>query len=134
MTLPARFSLLNSEYNSFLFAAIGEDGDEEGLSVLSALTRLELDPWAEAAGFAALPETASKDALARLIERIPGRQRSPKEATASAARLVRLLPKQMPSIQRNAVVAALWSRMIGPQLLWGVAAVTVLCLLLRLVF
>jgi hypothetical protein len=134
MTLPARFSLLESDFNPFLFASIGEEGDEDGLSVLSALTRLELDPWEEAAGFAALSETASRDALARLIERIPGRRRSSTEVAATAARLVRLLPSRGPAARGNAMASAVRSRIFGPQLLWFAGAVVLLLVLQRLFF
>jgi len=134
MALPARFSLLKSDFNPFLFAAIGEDGDDDALSVLSALTWLELDPWEEAAGLAALSETASMAALARLIERIPGRRWSSSEATAFARRLVRLLPKRDPTKQLNAVAAAVRTNVIGPQLLWLVAAMALLLVLQRLLF
>jgi len=41
--LPAAFSLLNSEFNDFLFAPVGNDEDHRPLSVLSALTRAGLD-------------------------------------------------------------------------------------------
>jgi hypothetical protein len=49
MALPERFSLLHSDLNGFLFAPIGKEESGVPLSVLSALTRLDLDPWAEGA-------------------------------------------------------------------------------------
>ena len=55
MTLAARFSLLHSDLNDFLFASVGDEQNGMPLSVLSALTRLGVDPWEEAAtacGFA----------------------------------------------------------------------------------
>ena len=50
MTLPARFSLLQSQLNGFLFASIGDETNGMPLSVISALTRLGVDPWDEAPG------------------------------------------------------------------------------------
>lgn len=132
MALPSRFSLLNSDYNPFLFALIGAEGDDDMLSVLSAFTRLELDPWVEAAGLAALPQTASMAALARLIERLPGRRREPAEAAEMAARLVRLLPKRIPAAQLTTLASAVRSRAIGPQLLWFVAALLLVLVVQRL--
>jgi hypothetical protein len=49
MALPARFSLLHSDLNDFLFAPVGEEQNGVTLSVVSALTRLGVDPWEEAA-------------------------------------------------------------------------------------
>ena len=51
MALPANFSLLHSELNAFLFAHLGEEENGLPLTVLSALTRLGADPWAEAPGY-----------------------------------------------------------------------------------
>jgi hypothetical protein len=48
MALPARFSLLHSDLNNFLFASVGEEQNGVTLSVVSGLTRLGLDPWEEA--------------------------------------------------------------------------------------
>jgi hypothetical protein len=44
MTLSARFSLLHSDLNDFLFATVGDESDGMPLSVISALTRLGADP------------------------------------------------------------------------------------------
>lgn len=66
MTLRPEYSLGHSPYNRFLFASVGlapsgaagESGSETGgedVTVLSALTRLKVDPWAEAARLASLP-------------------------------------------------------------------------------
>jgi hypothetical protein len=55
MTRPASVSALGSEFDDFLFAPIGEDGNGMLLSVLSALARLGFDPWEEAAKLAQLP-------------------------------------------------------------------------------
>jgi hypothetical protein len=134
MTLPAPFSLLKSAYNDFLFAPIGEEENGSTLSVLSALTRLELDPWEVAARLAGQSERSSRDALSRLIERISGPRRSPAEAKAIAARLIGLLPKQDPAAPINAVAAAVRSRGVSPRLLWVIAAVLLLLLVQHLLF
>jgi hypothetical protein len=44
-----RFAQLGPEFENFLFAPIGEDSNGMVLSVLSALARLDIDPWQEAA-------------------------------------------------------------------------------------
>ena len=48
MTLRPEYSLGHSEYNAFLFAAVGEEKVGLPLTVLTALTRLGFDPWREA--------------------------------------------------------------------------------------
>ena len=70
MALPARFSLLHSDLNDFLFAAIGNEQNGMPLNVVSGLTRLGLDPWEEAAQLAALPRAAAAEALAPIIARL----------------------------------------------------------------
>ncbi len=45
MTLRPQFSLINSEFNEFLFASVGMEKTGIELTVLSALTRLGVDPW-----------------------------------------------------------------------------------------
>jgi hypothetical protein len=64
MTLAARFSLLHSDLNDFLFASVGDEQNGMPLSVLSALTRLGVDPWEEAARLAALPKALAVEAMA----------------------------------------------------------------------
>src|SRR5208283_4791118 len=46
---------LKPEFESFIFASIGEDGNGTPLSVLSGLARLNIDPWLEAAELGRLP-------------------------------------------------------------------------------
>jgi hypothetical protein len=70
MTLSARFSLLHSDLNDFLFAAVGDEPNGMPLSVISALTRLGVDPWDEAARLAALPKVLAAEALAPMIARL----------------------------------------------------------------
>lgn len=134
MPLPARFALLSSVYNEFLFAPVGEEANSGTLTVLSALTRLELDPWAEAARLAAVPETAARDALAGLIQRIPGELRSPAEAAAVASRLIALLPIHDHIAPIRGVASAVRFRLTGPQLLWIAVGLGLLVVLQGVLF
>lgn len=59
MALRPQFSLINSEFNEFLFAPVGEEGNGTVLTVLSAFTRLGMDPWGEAALLSELPKEAA---------------------------------------------------------------------------
>jgi hypothetical protein len=87
-------SQLPSEFDDFLYAPIGEDGNGMPLSVLSALARLDLDPWQEAAQLAALPGKAALQRLASLMAALPDGSMARPNSGAIAARLIVLLPRQ----------------------------------------
>jgi hypothetical protein len=83
---------LGSEFDAFLYAPIGADQNGGNLSVVSALARLDLDPWAEAASLAKLPVKIAIQQLSLSIaalQEIPSACRDPGKI---AARLVALLP------------------------------------------
>ena len=62
MTAAASVSFFRREFDDFLYAAIGADRNEMPLTVLSALSRLDVDPWEEAAELSELPQdTAARD-------------------------------------------------------------------------
>jgi hypothetical protein len=52
--------LIGPEFDDFLFAPLGEERNGMRLSVISALSRLEVDPWQEAASLAELPGNAPR--------------------------------------------------------------------------
>src|SRR4029077_10779716 len=93
MALPVRFSLLHSDLNDFLFAAVGEEQNGMPLNVVSGLTRLGLDPWEEAARLAALPKALSAEKLAPTIARRPLDRPKPSDNLAISRLLVELLPE-----------------------------------------
>jgi hypothetical protein len=94
MALSARFSLLHSDLNDFLFASVGEEQNGVTLSVVSALTRLGLDPWEEAARLTPLPKARAAEALSTLIARLPIHRTGSSDDLAISQRLVELLPDQ----------------------------------------
>ena len=111
------YSLLNSEFNDFLFAPIGEERNEMPLSVLSALTRLDIDPWQEAARLTQLPKEPATRSLASMIEGLPGGRWAISDSGTIAARLVQLLPprnnaKAPPNAEAPAVAAGRDSRQV----------------------
>ncbi|TDU26803.1 hypothetical protein DFR24_3834 [Panacagrimonas perspica] len=79
-------------FDSFLQASVDEDREDRLLSVLSALARLDLDPWKEAAELAALPTAAAIERLTGLIASLPDASATPRDAAGIAARLVTRLP------------------------------------------
>jgi hypothetical protein len=92
MTLAPQFSLINSEFNRFLFAPIGDDENGVEVTVLSGLTRLGLDPWGEAARLARLPRAAAVSTLDGILAQLPKAGCEIAETGTVAARLVQLLP------------------------------------------
>ena len=93
MTLRPEYSLGHSAYNDFLFGSLGQDAAGTEITVLSALSRLGIDPWQEAARLAALPRDAAAQALAATIARLPDGTWPAAEAAKIAARLVTSLPE-----------------------------------------
>ena len=63
------------------------------LTVLSALSRLDIDPWKEAAELSELPKDTAAQRLASLVARLPG-GRWAADAMAIADRLIELLPRR----------------------------------------
>ena len=98
MALPAKFSLLHSELNDFLFAQMGEEESGAPLSVLSALTRLGIDPWAEGARLSDLPRDVAARRLVPMIATFPKKKRGSPEVLALAEWLVALLPQPSASL------------------------------------
>lgn len=89
----SRVATVSAEFDSFLFSTIAEERDGMPLSVLSALARLDVDPWDEAARLAGLPREAAARALAAIIAALPRVVGLSLDSTAIAARLVALLPR-----------------------------------------
>jgi hypothetical protein len=87
-------SYLGSEFDEFLFAPIGEDRNGMLLSVLSALARLDVDPWQEAAKLAGLPGKNATERLASLIAALPDEPSAHRDPGTIAARLTALLPRR----------------------------------------
>ena len=92
MTLRESFRPLRPDLDRFLFAAVGDEIDGIPLSVISALTRLGLDPWQEVGRLSSLSNREAVEQLARLIAELPGLFRPLDEAREIADRLIQLLP------------------------------------------
>ena len=92
MTHPSKKLTLGSEFDAFLFAPIGEEKNGMLLSVLSALARLDIDPWREAAELARMPKTAANRRVTSLIAELEFASTAPVEPETVALRLIELLP------------------------------------------
>jgi len=137
MTLRPEYSLGHSEYNPFLFAAVGEEKIGVPLTVLTALTRLGFDPWQEAARLADLPRETAARAFAVTIAMLPEGDWKASELEAIAARLVNWLPGRsalaIPSVKAAGRIGG--DRMksgVGAWLAWSALAVAVLFLVFHL--
>ncbi len=109
-TMP---NFLGSEFNRFLFAAIGTDRNGGQLSVVSALARLDLDAWAEAASLARLPREAAVRKLSAMLKRYPEIPRLAQESGAVAAGLIALLPAGSNTIRQTTSVPPRWPVVSG---------------------
>ena len=95
MTPAAPVIFFKPEFADFLYAPVGTDRNEMLLSVLSALARLNVDPWEEAAELSELPKDTATRRLASLIARLPGGQWTTQaDSRAIAGRLIELLPRR----------------------------------------
>ena len=94
MTLRPEYSLGHSEFNEFLFAFVGEERSGQQLTLFSALARLGLDPWGEAARLSELPKEAATHELSAVIGKLPGGRWKASDRQSIAVRLVDCLPKR----------------------------------------
>jgi hypothetical protein len=92
MTHSQSTSSLGTQFNAFLFASIDEGVSEAPLSVVSALARLDLDPWEEAVELTRLPSKTAAQRLAALLAKLPGGDPTHSDSQTIAQRLIALLP------------------------------------------
>jgi hypothetical protein len=93
MALRESFRPLRPDLDNFLFAAVGTEQNGVPLSMISALTRLGLDPWSEAGRLSSLSRREAAEQLARLIAELPDARRPLAEAREIAGVLVEELPR-----------------------------------------
>jgi hypothetical protein len=89
----APISSQGSEFQQFLYAPICEDHEGMTLSVLSALARQDIDPWAEAARLSQLPEETAVEQITALLDALPSRIAASLDRMKVASRLSALLPR-----------------------------------------
>jgi hypothetical protein len=128
-------NFLGAEFNAFLFEPIGADDRGRQVTVVSALARLDMDPWAEADRLSRLPDETAARSISMIFSRLPEIALAIADRPQHALRLVRLLPKRLagievktpfiravtPTASRRAVMAGLFCAvallMLG-QMLW----------------
>jgi len=92
MTQSTSVSQFRSEFDDFLYAPIEERGDGTRLSVLSALARLDVDPWKEAANLAQMSRVSATLRLSSLFAALPDAALAHLDSSKIAGRLIALLP------------------------------------------
>jgi hypothetical protein len=111
-----------SPFDDFLYAPIVRESNGTLLTVLSALARVNLDPWEEDARLALLPCEIATTTLAKLIVALPSGLAEGLDAGALARQLVSRLPRNAPApahpvapassggfvIDRSAVAMLVW--------------------------
>jgi len=84
---------VTSRYDDFLFAPICDEPGGMRLSVLSALARMNVDPWEEAARLATLSTPNAQKTLVSTLKLFADKRQRAAETEILATRLVALLPK-----------------------------------------
>ena len=121
------FPSLDPQFDHFLYASLCEH-DEMTVSVLSVLTRQDIDPWQLAARLSQVPKDEAVKTLASIVEESDTRRWSPSEAIEVAARLIDLLPQQnnfsiappsMESLQGHLMIWMLYGVFWGALALYG---------------
>jgi len=102
------------------------------LSVLSALARLNLDPWDEAARLARLPRATAPSYLTTLIAALPEGPAAPTDPEALAERLIALLPRRLASKGLSPATESVSGFALNRRPLIGPLAVYVVLMLLLL--
>ena len=92
MTSVSASARYNPVFNDFLYAHVADGATGTPVSLLSALARLGVDPWMEAAQLSKLPLESATQRLAALIGRLPAATLAPDDAGPVAVRLIKLLP------------------------------------------
>jgi len=93
MTHAALTPLLGREFDNFLFGPLGDDLNGAPLSVISALARLDVDPWKEALSLTRMPREQAMGRLTSLIASLPKDSATGFAPEVAATRLIALLPQ-----------------------------------------
>jgi len=93
MAMRDGFNMHHSDLQNFLLAPVWDEKNGAPLSILSALARLDMDPWREAARLADMPRSAAATTLASILARLPGNNLKASDSAMLSQRLVEYLPE-----------------------------------------
>jgi len=82
---------LRTDFDEFLYSAIADDANGMPLTLLTALARLGVDPWDEAASLASLSRESAQQKLGSLLASVPNGPAPGADTATIATRLVALL-------------------------------------------
>ncbi|QDY69283.1 hypothetical protein [Qingshengfaniella alkalisoli] len=112
------------EFERFLYASVGEDRNGFVVTVLSALARLGLDPWAETADLATLGRDAARSRLEILLARFRDVPALAGDQGRVARDLSQLLPEgPMSGILKRATSTGTDGRLGTSRAIWVVLAI-----------
>ncbi|WP_333828784.1 hypothetical protein [Pararhodobacter sp.] len=121
-----------TQFDGFLYAYVGEDRSGNVVSVLSALARLGLDPWVEAAALSDLPREGARTRLDQLLARFGDVPALGSDHGPVTTRLIELLPKS--SDRRTDQAKPVISRALTMRFLPALAAFMTLAYILYSLF
>lgn len=115
-------------FERFLRATVGEDVNGINVSVLSMLSRLEVDPWTEASDLAAMPDGPARERLNALMTRFRDVPTHGRDQGKIISALLDLLPKKKASANPNTpdVAARLPAQVMGVPISWYIVVFVVL--------
>src|ERR1700678_1235307 len=119
-----------AHFDRFLQAPIGEERNGTMLTVLSALARLDVDPWEEAAALARLPVVAAARKLGLLLAALPNRTIGDPDSGTVALRLIALLPDRVPAEALRRTEAAGAATVARPPILRSLIVYLIVMLLM----
>jgi hypothetical protein len=98
MTVLPDYGLSRARYTPFLFTVVGTESSDaanggEDITVLTALARLGMDPWQEAARLAVLPRVQAAESLAAIFVGLPDTHWALGDAAGTAQRIADTLPR-----------------------------------------
>lgn len=131
MARTALTPLIGPAFDQFLGASIGASRNGTTVSMLSALARLDVDPWQEAAALTRMPKEAAKMRLAALLAALPHDSLDVIPGEAIAGNLVALLPTATPFPMASPAVASAGA---GPLRVQARVAVSTLIILVAIAF
>jgi hypothetical protein len=79
-------------FDAFLYAPVCDQRNGMQLTVISALARMDVDPWEEAARIAAMPKAAAEKELVSILRQASGTE-TEAEVESIAMRLTQLLQR-----------------------------------------
>jgi hypothetical protein len=85
-------SRLGCQFDRFLYASVGDDTNGMPLTVLSALARMNVDPWEEASKLTQLPKESAVTQLASLLGALRNAPVAGLDPARIAPPLIALLP------------------------------------------